>query len=364
MFQSIKRWGGLLRMRLNGFMEMARDLVGLAIEGRLSWLLYFMNHRARYKINALYSGIMMNRNGKGDIYNLRRNIHRIEKGLIQKNCKQVFAEEYILEAIRYLVRLKEHESCDDNTVIWAEAVLKRYFSVCEHVGRIREAFELFKQFHTENPNEFAWYPYPAKVRPEAKVEYDALYQLAIRRRSVRYYLDKPVEFEVVRKAMEIGALSPGACNRQSFQFLFYNKKDVVNAICSIPGGYAGFEAPSVVIVVGRYRGYFDERDACVPIIDASLAVMSFIMALETLGLSSVCINWPLLPDRDKVLRRLIHLDDDEFGVMLIGIGYADPEGKIPFSAKRDINTLITCNERIISKKKLIAINCESSTGTR
>jgi len=276
--------------------------------------------------------------------------------LIQNQPRRVFAEDYIYETVTSLVQLQKTKECDINSLIWAEAVLKKYFSACDHVGRIREAYE---QFHSTTDNEADWYPYPAGMRPEAKVDYDSLHQLAVRRRSVRHFLKESVEVEIVKKAMEIAVLSPGACNRQAFQFLFYNQRDVVDALCSIPGGYSGFTTPSVVVVVGRYRGYFDERDANVPIIDASLAVMSFIMALETLGLSSVCINWPMLPDRDVVLRKLIHLDNDEFVVMFIGIGYADPEGKIPFSAKRNVNILMRCNERIINGDTLVAANSKS-----
>jgi nitroreductase len=76
--------------------------------------------------------------------------------------------------------------------------------------------------------------------------------------------------------------------------------------------------------------------------------MSFLFALETLGLSSVCLNMPSLPDREESLRRIIKLDDDEIVVMLIGIGYPDPNGKIAYSAKRDIPSLIQCNDRLIS----------------
>ena len=114
--------------------------------------------------------------------------------------------------------------------------------------------------------------------------------------------------------------------------------------------HSGFDAPSVVIVVGNYRSYFDERDTNTPIIDASISVMSFILALETLGLSSVCINWPCLPDKDEAIRKLIHIEDDEFVITLIVVGYADPQGKVPYSAKRDITNLVFCNERIINNQ--------------
>jgi len=75
--------------------------------------------------------------------------------------------------------------------------------------------------------------------------------------------------------------------------------------------------------------------------------MSFMFALETLGLSSVCINWPSLPEKDGAIRYLIHLENDEVVIMLIALGYPDPEGKVTYSAKRETHCLISYNERLI-----------------
>ena len=315
------------------------DLYALAKEGRLPWLIYFVWHRARWWLLALYSGVRMNRSGQGTLYNSRRNIHRIEKGLLYAPPKAVFAEDYILETVSDLAELKSSGDCDSSTLAWSEAVLDKYFKTCEHTKKVEEAHRLYQKLEPKNVQP-AWCPYPAKDRPDLVVEYEALYQLALRRSNVRYYLDKTVEFGLVEKAMRVAALSPSACNRQSFKFLFYNDKDIVRRISQLPGGMTGYEVPSIVVVLGSYRGYFDERDALVPIIDASLAVMSFLFALETLGLSTVCINSPSLPDKEKRIRELIHLEQDDFIVMMIGVGYPDPEGKIPYSAKRDISELI------------------------
>ena len=331
------------------FIQTIVNLFRLAREKRLAWVLYFARYNARHGLNALYTGIAMNRIGRGDYYNLRRNIHRMEKGLVQKHPKPVFAEDYILETVQYIMQLKSSDDCDKNTIAWGESVLTQYFMVCQHIGRVAIAYQLFQDMEKVN-EQLVLYPYPAHARPALSVKFFDLQELALRRRSVRNFLDKNVEFETVRQAMTVAALSPSACNRQSFKFLFYNDKNVVNQILKITGGYSGFDAPSVAIVVGCYRGYFHERDANVPIIDASLAVMSFILTLETLGLSSVCINWPCLPGPDESIRKLINIEEDEFIILLVGIGYADPQGKIPYSSKRDVNTLVFCNERVINKQ--------------
>jgi len=114
----------------------------------------------------------------------------------------------------------------------------------------------------------------------------------------------------------------------------------VQKIIQIPGGVRGYTVPSVVVITARYSGYFDERDLFVPFIDASHASMGFQLALETMGLSSVCINWPQIKKMDSRIRSLISLEEDECVVMLLGVGYPDPQGLIPYSGKKDAGLMV------------------------
>lgn len=331
--------------RINKILLPAKGLFELTIHGRLGWLAKIAESRLKYRLSALQAGVAMNRRGQADNFNLRRNIHRLEKGLSYRSQKGDFAEAYILETIDYFEKAQRLTPYDSNLLNWSTAVLEEYFRVTNHTPIISEAYEKYLGLEPVNRHP-DWYPHVEAKRPKLTVSYVDLLQLGFRRRSVRGYLDKPVEFDLVKKAMAFAALSPSACNRQPFHFLFYDDKEFVQEISRIPGGAAGFTLPSVVVVVGRYRAFFDERDAAVPVIDSSLSVMSFLFACETLGLSTVCINWPNLPDRDIRIRNLINLEEDEFVVMLIGIGYADPTGKIPFSAKHEVDALLSCNARI------------------
>ena len=72
--------------------------------------------------------------GKGNVnvYLLRRNIHRIEKGLIHPVTRKVFAEAFIEETVEQFDKLNElctHENCDYmDEWKWANDVLEKYFS--------------------------------------------------------------------------------------------------------------------------------------------------------------------------------------------------------------------------------------------
>jgi nitroreductase len=231
---------------------------------------------------------------------------------------------------------------DSSTLVWGKSVLDEYFRLCQHTQDISRAFDSYQKLDLNETGTIRP-SYAEKDRPKLSVDYNAFHQLAVRRRSVRHFLDRAVDFDLVKKAMETALLSPSACNRQAFRFLYVNDRELVDRLRRIPGG-AEFPIPSLMIVVGQYSGYFDERDFKVPIIDASLAAMSFMYSLETLGLSSVCINWPALPDRNEVLQKTIQLNKDEFVILLLAIGYPDPEAKIAYAGKRNLAEMLSLIE--------------------
>ncbi|MGL1890216.1 MAG: nitroreductase family protein [Spirochaetaceae bacterium] len=301
-----------------------------------------MYKKLNFKIKALYNGVKLNQESKDNIFNFRRNIHRLEKGLTYKILKSEFAESYIYETVKSLDYGKNR--FDEDTMNWGKAVLKLYFTKVTHTEVITKAYNHFKKIDQTFDNNFI--PYSSIKRPESNITYDDLFQLSLKRRSVRYFNEIEIDEKIIKKAYNIAKYSPSACNRQAFTFYFYNDKKVVKALSAIPGGVQGYTLPSIIVIVGNYAGYFDERDINAPIIDASLTSMSFMYALETLGLSSVCINWPNLPNREKKIREVINLKPYEFVIMMLGVGYASLEGKIPYSAKRSANEVVLVNKKI------------------
>ncbi len=314
-------------------------LIGL---GYFYWLIQTF-FKLRFKIKALYKGTEKNRKEKYNLYNFRRNIHRLEKGLSYATLKPVFAEDYIGETVNYLVEGEKSKAFDKGSIGWGKSVLNEYFSKVNHTNTITRAFESFEGTTRNNGFPKNEIPYDEALRPSSDITYEQLMELSIRRRSVRHYKDVKVDEDVIKKAYEIAKLSPSACNRQSFHYYFYNEQKVVDKLSQVPGGVAGYQIPAVVVMVGNYNGYFDERDINAPIIDASLSAMSFLYALETLGLASVCINWPNLPDREKKIRKILDLKEHEFVIMMIGLGYPEATGKIPYSQKRPADEVVKVN---------------------
>ena len=72
--------------------------------------------------------------------------------------------------------------------------------------------------------------------------------------------------------------------------------------------------------------------------------MAFQFALEVQGISSCCINWPDIEEREVLLRETIQLDDDECVVMFLAVGFPDPKCLVPYSQKKPISEIRSYNK--------------------
>ncbi|MBW4480951.1 MAG: nitroreductase family protein [Tildeniella torsiva UHER 1998/13D] len=276
-------------------------------------------------------------------YLLRRNTHRLEKGLLMRPRRDIFAAGYIAETVDCFFESVNQNNSSQNLeeLKWANDVLSEYFDVVGSQPGIDKARAKFKSAlgASIDVNEsLKFIPYKRDSSVPLSVSYESFLSLSQRRRSVRWYLSKPVPRDLIDKAVKVASLSPSACNRQPFEFRIFDDPDLVQKISVLPMGTKGFSHnfPVVVVVVGKLSAYFSERDRHIIYIDGSLAAMSFMYGLETLGLSSCPINWPDVEPLERKMDKLLKLEPDERPVMLISVGYPDPEGMVAFSQKKSL----------------------------
>jgi len=329
------------RIRYQLFNKIGRMTIHLPA---LWFVLLFRNQR--YRFRALRRGILDNGKEEGQYFNLRRNIHRIEKGLSYQKVKPVFATDYIQQTVDGLMLLQGKHIMSKETTDWAISVLDRYFSIVDMSHEvIAAAYNHYQNVERDN-KPYQYYPYIIGDRAESSMSLEDFEKLSLKRRSVRYFESVALDPDRVAKVFDIAKLAPSACNRQSYRYLFYNDKATVDALTKVPGGVSGYELYNVIVILGEYAGYMNERDINAPVIDSSLAAMSFLFACECDGIATVCINWPNLPDREKRIRQIIDIKRSEFVIMMIGLGIPSAKGKIPYSKKRNNKSFLLTNERI------------------
>lgn len=282
---------------------------------------------------------------------IRRNIHRLEKGLSMVPRKSLFALDYIDETLNAFGNMLAEPAHQLDLVLlnYAHDVLDSYFAVttwpegatqpqlfAEQASKIRPL--LNKQQH-----QAAAAPAPYSHRPRAAISYSEFYKLCQQRCSVRTFLAKPVEPEILEQAVAAAAQAPSACNRQPFRYVAATQGETLRKLASLPMGTVGYAEglPAVLAVVGDLSAYPFERDRHVIYIDASLANMQLMLALETMGLASCSINWPDIENYEIKIAKLLKLQPFERVVMLIAVGYPDPNALIPHSEKKTAAGLLS-----------------------
>lgn len=284
-----------------------------------------------------------------ELFTLRRNTHMLEKGLTMRPRRNEFALNYIGATVGAFA--KAHEAGSTTPVgvdesQWMRSVLTEYFeatSTSTHpkIERLRKVFEGLPPAQKTRVSIATGPHHPATPLPSVSI--DDLHTLATNRRSVRWFNEKPVERDLVDRAVGIAAESPTACNRQPYRFEIFDDRESVQKVAAIPMGTAGYaqQLTGMIVIIGDLSAFFDERDRHLIYIDSCLSAMGLIYGLESQGIGSCCINWPDMPDRDKAMAELLGLKSYERVVMLVAYGYTDPTGLVPFSAKRDLESIRT-----------------------
>jgi nitroreductase len=279
---------------------------------------------------------------------LRRNIHRLEKGILMEPRRAVFARDYVEETVEFYATAVRQpadvERIDAAELAWAHEVLDEYFSIVDRSDEgVERARALFESLPVPEPVQDGSVrrPYRHDQITRSDLTYEQLLALSKQRRSVRWFEDRPVPRDLIDKALVVGRESPTACNRLPYEYLVFDERASVEKVASIPFGAGGYhhQIPTVVVVKANLDSYFSPRDRHAPYVDASLATMGFIYALETLGLASSVINWPDFEPLELKMAKTLGLQPYERVVCLVAVGYPRADGMVASSQKKSLEVL-------------------------
>ncbi len=275
---------------------------------------------------------------------LRRNIHRIEKGLIFTNRKSVFAKDYILETvIQYKHQAVQHPQSD--LTKWGKDILNEYFNVVTHEHNIKKAYEAYRQLQL---CEILSSNYKPVKGPALSNKYENMFsELALERKSVRdFKLDVVPTREQIDKAITIASNAPSSCNRQPFEFRIIDDYELVKKISLLPAGVNSFadKIRCMAIVIGKMDVSPTASDRHLMYIDASLASMNFMLSLQSQGIASCPINWPDSKKSNKALSKLISLKNNDKAILFIGFGFPKDNYMVACSTRKGLKEIRKYNQ--------------------
>ena len=160
----------------------------------------------------------------------------------------------------------------------------------------------------------------------------ALLELLKQRKSVREFLDRPVEREKIMMSLEAARVAPSACNSQPWKFIVVDDRELKRKLCktAFSGIYSinSFckTAPVIVAVVSekskflaRIGGMF--RGTKYYLIDIGIACEHFVLQAEDLGLGTCWIGW----FNESAVKSMLNVPHSKKIDILIALGYYDKD---------------------------------------
>ena len=170
------------------------------------------------------------------------------------------------------------------------------------------------------------------------------------RRSVRDFIDKPVEREKIMVCLEAARIAPSACNSQPWKFIVVDDERLKKKLCNAAfGGIYSVnafckKAPVIVAVVSekskflaRIGGMF--RGTEYNLIDIGISCEHFVLQAVDLGLGACWIGW----FDEGAVKAVLNVPQEKKIDILIALGYYDPTTVSPEYNREPIDKIASFN---------------------
>lgn len=167
-------------------------------------------------------------------------------------------------------------------------------------------------------------------------------ELAEHRYSVSEYSAEPVSQDVLDKVYAVAMKTPSVCNRQATRVYQITNPAKVKAALDIQGGFHGYAAPPVLLLVtSDIRAFMNESERNEPFTDGGLFSMSLLYALEAYGLAACPLNAMFDLSQAQCTRKLLGIPDNEFLIMYIAVGNFPDTVPVCCSTRKAVADVVT-----------------------
>lgn len=144
------------------------------------------------------------------------------------------------------------------------------------------------------------------------------------RRSIRRFLDKPIEHEKLERILKAGMQAPSAHNKQPWEFLVITEQDKKDAVSKMsPWAGMAAKAPVTIIVLGRtdsemVRWIQQDLSAC---------TQNILLQIAQEGLGGCWMGFYPDEERIAVCRKYFNLPENIVPFSVIALGYSEDENR-------------------------------------
>ncbi len=178
----------------------------------------------------------------------------------------------------------------------------------------------------------------------------ALLDLLKHRKSVREFLDRPVERDKIMTCLEAARLAPSECNSQPWRFIVVDDRQLKNRLCDAAfGGIYSMNsfckmAPVMVVVISEKSKFIARigemfRGTKYYLIDIGITCEHFVLQAEDLGLGTCWIGW----FNELGVKSTLGIPQRKKIDMLIALGYYDREKLGPEHDREPMDKIASFN---------------------
>lgn len=161
-------------------------------------------------------------------------------------------------------------------------------------------------------------------------------EFALNRHTVRHFSDRDIDVDILIKCVKIAQKSPSACNRQPNGVVIVKDKTIINEILKLQSGNRGFGhlSNTLLVVTSDISVFSRSLEKFGPHFNSGMFSMSLIYALHHYCIGNCALNWSTSYEKDKALRSLLNIADNEYITLIIACGYPPKEFNYPSSPRR------------------------------
>ena len=148
-------------------------------------------------------------------------------------------------------------------------------------------------------------------------------EFAHSRHTVRWYSEKPVDNDLLLKAIELAQTAPSACNRQSTKVYIIETKEIKDEVVKLQNGNRGFGhlADKWLLITSDMK-FCSYRSRTSAYLDAGIFTMNLLNALHYYKIAACTLNAHLTVGKLKQLRAIVNYSKSEMPIVFISIGMA------------------------------------------
>ncbi|VDN49145.1 putative NADH dehydrogenase/NAD(P)H nitroreductase AF_2267 [Petrocella atlantisensis] len=156
-----------------------------------------------------------------------------------------------------------------------------------------------------------------------------------KRRSIRNYLDKQVEKDMIITLLKAATAAPTAANCQPWEFIVIDKAEKLSELKD-KLIFARYNAPVAIVVCGNMKLSFKGPNQEMWVQDCSAAIENILIAATSIGLGSIWIGIYPLESNIRALKKILNMPEyvTPLGIVYVGYSAEEKEARTRFNDKR------------------------------